>query len=299
MVIPGNGKLTVLADEGQIEQILMNLASNASGAMQGGGNLLIGVTETKIDAGFIAIHGYGKEGNYALISVSDNGTGMDEATRERIFEPFYTTKEVGKGTGLGLAIVYGIVKQHNGFINVYSEPGKGTTFRVYLPLINRVPANRHESEELPVRGKGETILLIEDSEEIRTVLGTIMSDFGYRVIYAADGEKGVEKFISHHDEIDLLLMDIIMPRKNGKETLVAIRAFKPDVKVLFMSGYAADIISYKGIDTEGVELLTKPFSPLVLLAKVREVLDRPGARSSVPFAAIKESNIKLGKSGVL
>jgi two-component system cell cycle sensor histidine kinase/response regulator CckA len=299
MVKPANVKLTVLADEGQIEQILMNLASNACCAMQGGGNLLIEVTETKIDAGFIAIHGYGNDGYYALISVSDNGTGMDEATRERIFEPFFTTKEVGKGTGLGLSIVYGIVKQHNGFINVYSEPGKGTTFRVYLPLINCVPAIRHDSNELPVRGKGEIILLIEDSEEIRTLLGEMMSDFGYRVIYAADGEKGVEKFMSHHDEIDLILLDIIMPRMNGRETLDAIRAFKPDVKALFMSGYAADILSSKRINTEGIELLIKPFSSFVLLAKVREVLDRPKARLSVPFAAINVFNIKTGKSGVL
>jgi PAS domain S-box-containing protein len=280
MVMPTNSKLFVMADDGQIEQILMNLASNASGAMQGGGKLRIGITETNIDAGFIAIHGYGKEGDYALISVSDNGTGMDEATRERIFEPFYTTKEVGKGTGLGLAIVYGIVKQHNGFINVYSEPGMGTTFRVYLPLTNLTPSNRHGSKALPVRGNGESILLVEDSAEIRTVLGTMMTDFGYRVIYAADGEKGVEKFIRHQDEIDLLLLDVIMPRKNGRETFDAIRAIKPDVKALFMSGYAADIVSCKGIDTEGFELLTKPFPPLSLLAKVRDVLDRPSVEIS-------------------
>jgi CheY-like chemotaxis protein len=275
-VMPADSKLIVMADDGQVGQILMNLASNARGAMQGGGKLRIGITETNIDAGFIAIHGYGKEGDYALISVSDNGTGMDKATRERIFEPFFTTKEVGKGTGLGLAIVYGIVKQHNGYINVYSEPGMGTTFRVYLPLTDLTPANRHGSKALPVRGNGESILLIEDSAEIRTVLGTMMTDYGYRVIYAADGEKGVEKFIRHQDEVDLLLLDIIMPSKNGRETLDAIRVIQPDVKALFMSGYAADTISRKGIDTEGVELLSKPFPPLALLAKVRDVLDRPG-----------------------
>jgi two-component system cell cycle sensor histidine kinase/response regulator CckA len=274
-VMPSNSKLIVMADDGQIEQILMNLASNASGAMQGGGNLLIGVTEMNIDAGFKTTHGYGNEGRYALLTVSDNGTGMDEATRERIFEPFYTTKEVGKGTGLGLAIVYGIVKQHNGFINVYSEPGKGTTFRIYLPLINIAPENSHCREELPIRGKGETILLIEDSEEIRTVFGTVLKEYGYQVIDAADGEKGVETFKNHHDEVDLLLLDLIMPRKNGRETLDAIRAFKPDVKALFMSGYAANIISCKGIDTEGLVLLSKPFSPFALLAKVREVLEQP------------------------
>jgi two-component system cell cycle sensor histidine kinase/response regulator CckA len=275
-VVPANGKLIALADEGQIEQILMNLASNARDAMLNGGDLLIEVKKTFIDAGFKAIHGYGTEGDYALISVSDNGVGMDEATRKRIFEPFFTTKEVGKGTGLGLAIVYGIVKQHNGYINVYSEPGQGTTFRIYLPLTNFTPGKRDCDNQFPIRGDGETILLIEDSEDIRTILITILKEYGYRVIDAADGEKGVEMFLNHHDEIDLLLLDIIMPRKNGRETFDAIRAFKPDVKALFMSGYAADVISCKGIDTEGLELLSKPFSPFALLAKIRNVLDRSG-----------------------
>jgi PAS domain S-box-containing protein len=274
IVLPTDSKLSLLADEGQIEQILMNLASNARDAMQGRGNLLIEVNRTSIDAGFIAIHGYGREGDYALISVSDNGTGMDEAVQARIFEPFYTTKEVGKGTGLGLAIVYGIVKQHNGFVNMYSEPGKGTTFRIYLPLTDRTPDSQHRCEELPVRGNGETILLIEDSKEIRTVFRTMLKEYGYRVIDAADGEIGVEKYKSHQAEIDLLLLDIIMPRKNGRETFNAIRFLNPDVEALFMSGYAADVISHKGIDTEGLELLTKPFSPFLLLRKIRDMLDR-------------------------
>jgi two-component system, cell cycle sensor histidine kinase and response regulator CckA len=252
----------------------MNLASNARDSMQNGGDLRIEVHKTVVDSGFITIHGYGREGGYALISVSDNGTGMDEAIQARIFEPFFTTKEVDKGTGLGLAIVYGIVKQHNGFINVYSEPGKGTTFRIYLPLTDSLPEGNHCNEYIPVRGNGETILLIEDSEEIRNVFGSILQDFGYRVIEAADGDKGVEMFTNHQEEIDILLLDIIMPRRNGRDTFDAIRSLKPDVKALFMSGYAADVINCKGIDTEGLELLPKPFSPFALLAKVRTVLDR-------------------------
>jgi two-component system cell cycle sensor histidine kinase/response regulator CckA len=275
-VLPAAEKLVVMADEGQIEQVLMNLAGNAREAMQNRGNLLIELKKTTIDAGFIAFHGYGKIGEYALITVSDNGVGMDEATRKRIFEPFFTTKEVGKGTGLGLAIVYGIVKRHNGYINVYSEPITGTTFRIFLPLSNAVPENRPCREDLPIKGNGESILLIEDSEDIRAILGTILNECGYRVIVATDGEEGVEMFIRHHDEIDLLLLDVIMPRKNGRETFDAIRTFKHDVKALFMSGYAADAINRKGIDTEGLELLSKPFSPLALLAKVREILDQPG-----------------------
>jgi PAS domain S-box-containing protein len=273
-VKPCNGRLHVMADEGQIEQVLMNLASNARDSMQNGGDLQIEVKKAVIDSGFIAVHGYGRDGDYALISVSDNGTGMNEAIRERAFEPFFTTKEVGKGTGLGLAIVYGIVKQHGGFINVYSEPGQGTTFSIYLPLSDSAPESRHRHEGIPVWGNGETILLIEDNEEIRTVFGTLLEEFGYRVIDAADGEKGLEVFTNRQEEIDLLLLDIIMPRKNGRETFDAIRALKPEVKALFMSGYAADVISCKGIDTEGLELLSKPFSPFTLLAKIRYELDR-------------------------
>jgi CheY-like chemotaxis protein len=272
---PCKNKLTILGDEGQIEQILMNLASNARDAMQGNGRLKIEVDETILDTSFQELHGYGEKGHYALLTVSDNGSGMDEATKERVFEPFFTTKELGKGTGLGLAMVYSIVKQHKGFINVYSEPGKGTTFRIYLPLTGFAPKDNGDGVQLPQRGFGETILIVEDSEEIRNVFGDMLKDFGYRVISADNGEEGVEKFMLHRDEIDLLLLDVIMPRKNGMQTLNDIRFLKPDVKALFMSGYTADVINDKGIDTERIDMLSKPFSPLSLFAKVREVLDRP------------------------
>jgi two-component system cell cycle sensor histidine kinase/response regulator CckA len=274
-IFPGEGELTILADIGQIEQVLMNLAVNARDAMPGGGSLLLRTEETEIDAGFVATHGYGKEGRYAIITVSDTGAGMDTVTLEHIFEPFFTTKEVGKGTGLGLAIVYGIIKQHQGFINAYSEQGKGTTFRIYLPLTGLSPEIAHHEPSTVVRGNGETVLLVEDNDEIRGFFRDLLNDNGYQVIEAVDGEEAVETFRLHRDQIRLLLLDIIMPRKNGKETYDEIHIIEPGVNALFMSGYTADIINRKGIDTEGLELISKPFSPLALLAKIREVLDRP------------------------
>jgi PAS domain S-box-containing protein len=273
-VIPADAPLTVLGDAGQLEQVLMNLATNARDAMPGGGSLLIESKEADIDESFISFHGFGTAGSYALITVSDTGNGIEEATREHIFEPFFTTKEVGKGTGLGLAIAYGIVKQHRGFINVYSEPGKGTTFRLYFPLTGIVPQDERKTAPLPARGKGETILVVEDSEHIRDLLRELLSECGYRVIEAADGEEGVERFREKCDEVDLVLMDVIMPRKNGKEAFDEIRAIDPEVKTLFMSGYTADVISRKGIDAAGLDLVTKPVTPGALLAKIREVLDK-------------------------
>ena len=273
-VIPADAPLTVLVDAGQIEQVLMNLATNARDAMPGGGSLLIEAKETEIDDSFISFHGFGTAGRYALIAVSDTGSGMEEATREHIFEPFFTTKEVGKGTGLGLAIAYGIVKQHRGFINVYSEPGKGTTFRLYFPLKGIAPQEERKTAPLLARGKEETILVVEDSEHIRELLRELLSEYGYRVIEAADGEEGVERFREKRDEIDLVLMDVIMPRKNGKEAFGEIRTIDPEVKTLFMSGYTADVISRKGIDAVGLDLVSKPVTPGALLAKIREVLDK-------------------------
>jgi PAS domain S-box-containing protein len=279
-IIPAMEELLVQADPGQIEQVIMNLATNARDAMLSGGKLLITAWETVIDDDFILNHGYGKKGRYALLTISDNGSGMDKPTQERIFEPFFTTKEVGQGTGLGLAIVYGIVKQHKGYINLYSDPEKGTTFRVYLPLTTLSTKDRRRIEQIPAKGNGETVLIIEDNEEIRTLFGIMLKEYGYRVIDAIDGEEGVDVFLRHRDEIDLILLDVVMPRKNGKMALEEIRSIAPESRALFMSGYTADIISAKGIDTEGVVLLTKPFSPFELLNKVREILDQPLSRAS-------------------
>jgi PAS domain S-box-containing protein len=264
--------IVVMADSGQLEQVLMNLAANARDAMARKGCLVIGIRKLEIDGGFVRRHGYGKPGTYALISVSDTGTGMDKGTREKIFEPFFTTKQTGHGTGLGLSIVYGIVKQHDGFINVYSEPGKGTTFNIYLPVVQA-------SEETPVRveqriqGGTETILLAEDDDGVRALVQIILADSGYRVIEARDGEDAVEKFRESGGAIDLLVLDVVMPKKNGKETLAEICALHPGTKAIFMSGYTADIIDKIGLVEAGLPLLNKPLLPNELLAKVREMLD--------------------------
>ena len=266
-------ELTVMADAGQIEQIMMNLATNARDAMPEGGQLSIETGIVEIDDKFMKTHGFGTPGMYALISETDTGEGMDDETRERIFEPFYTTKDVGKGTGLGLSIVYGIIKQHEGYVNVYSEPGKGTAFRIYLPLINAEPEQEiREGMSFPENGN-ETLLFAEDNREVRVFTREILAEYGYVVIEASDGEDAINKFMENKDRIQLLLLDVIMPRKNGKEVYEEIKKVNPDIKTLFMSGYTADVIHGKGIIEEGVELLMKPVSPTILLKKVRDILD--------------------------
>lgn len=265
--------LTVFVDRGQIEQVLMNLATNARDAMPDGGDLIIETGTIQIDEEYIKRHGYGEPGIYALLSVTDSGIGMDEKTRERIFEPFFTTKEAGRGTGLGLAMVYGIIKQHDGFINVYSELGKGTTFKIYLPLImSEVKEERIEPTAYPEGGK-ETVLVAEDDQAVRKLTRDILERFGYKVIAAEDGEDAIEKFINNKEDIKLLLLDVIMPKKNGKEVYEEIKKINPGIKALFLSGYTANLIHKKGILDEGLNFILKPVSPKELLRKVREVLD--------------------------
>jgi two-component system, cell cycle sensor histidine kinase and response regulator CckA len=267
-----DGELIILADSGQFEQVLMNLATNARDAMDHRGCLSIVTGRISIDQDFIRLHGYGKPGNYAMLSVSDTGTGMDETTREKIFEPFFTTKPQGQGTGLGLSIVYGIVKQHGGYINVYSEPGHGTTFNIYLPLCNEVPAEP-EPENRQMHGGTETILLAEDDAGVRELVSSVLSAQGYRVIEARDGEDALDKFARNQESIELLILDVIMPKKNGKETFLEIGALKPGTKAIFISGYTADIIEKNGLIDRGLHLLSKPLLPNQLLTKVREVLE--------------------------
>jgi PAS domain S-box-containing protein len=270
--------LTVMADVGQIEQVLMNLAANARSAMPDGGILSIGTEALELDNEFTKAHGYGIPGPYALISVTDTGHGMDEKTKERIFEPFFTTREVGKGTGLGLAMVYGIIKQHEGYINTYSELGKGTTFKIYLPLIEaeaevKEPLMSALAGAVQPRGS-ETILLAEDDSEVRKITRNILEGSGYRVIEAVDGEDAVTKFLLGKDEIQLLIFDVIMPKKSGKDAYEEVKKIAPGVKALFTSGYTADIIHRKGILEEGLNFIAKPVAPDILLKKIREVLDQ-------------------------
>jgi PAS domain S-box-containing protein len=265
--------VVVVADSGQLDQILMNLATNARDAMPEGGTLTIGVRLVEIDRDFIRKHGFGAEGKYAVIFVDDTGCGIREDIRNQIFEPFFTTKEVGKGTGLGLSIVYGIVKQHNGFIDVFSRPGEGSSFRIYLPAVNLKVEKADLLNYVPVNGGKELILLVEDEKVLRTVTRKILEEFGYRVIEAVDGIDAVEKFRESQDEISLTLMDIVMPGKNGRDAYQAIRGIREDARVIFLSGYTSDHISGK-IRDEGHELMFKPFSPRELLNKIRSVLDK-------------------------
>ncbi len=268
--------LTVIADAAQIEQVLMNLIANARDAMPGGGNLMISTDLARFDNEFITAHGFGKPGAYGLISVADTGHGMDDYTKERIFEPFFTTKEEGKGTGLGLAMVYSIVKQHEGYINVLSEPGKGTTFNIYLPLVT-LTAEEVKPAEYTDTGRGiETILIAEDDIQVRKLSKKVLEKVGYTVLEAGDGLDAIRIFNEHKDKIRLLILDVIMPKKNGKECYQEIKKIKPDIRAVFTSGYSAGTLYQKGLLEEGMELVLKPVSPIELLRKVRESLDRSG-----------------------
>lgn len=267
-------QLPVCADEYQLEQVLMNLATNARDAMPQGGLFSVTTEYVTLNEEFVSTHGYGKPGAYALITVADTGIGMDEATQQRMFEPFFTTKEVGKGTGLGLAVTYGIIKQHNAYINVQSQPGSGTTFRIYLPII----AEETEEESLlepkrAVAGGTETILLAEDDEAVRVMTKKLLTEFGYTVITAMDGADAVSRFAANSQTIDLLLFDLIMPKMNGKEAFDEIRKIRPGIKALFYSGYAPETIRQKASLAEGSQLMAKPASPVQVLRNVRSVLD--------------------------
>ena len=264
----------VYADSVQIEQVLMNLATNARDAMPGGGVLTLETERVDADGEFARTRGLPRPGAYALITVTDTGTGMDAATLEKMFEPFFTTKEVGKGTGLGLSNAYGTIKQHNGTIEVSSEPGRGTAFRIYLPAIQTVAEDMESSAPAaPPRG-AETVLLAEDDRTVRTMTHSILQRFGYTVIEAVDGEDAVRTFTQHREAIDLVILDIMMPRKDGKAAYDEIAKIRPDVKVLFTSGHAAEVIQAKGLPERGAALLPKPATPAELLKKVREVLDQ-------------------------
>ncbi len=267
--------LSVLADRGQIEQVIMNLVTNARDAMPNGGKLIIETKRVTLNRKFIELHGYGKEGEYALVSVSDTGIGMDEQTRSHIFEPFFTTKEQGKGTGLGLSMVYGTVKKHDGFINVYSEPGHGTTFKIYLPATGAAAKADHKMTEEPIKPRGgtETILIAEDDAPIRHLTQAALKQFGYTVIESIDGADAVAKFNENKEKIELVVLDGIMPRMNGKEAFREIKAESPSIKCIFMSGYSEDIFTKDGLP-DGSEFILKPITPSDLLKRVREVLDK-------------------------
>ena len=261
----------VKMDPSQVDQILANLAVNARDAIGGVGHLTIQTENTVFDESYCRLHDGFAAGDYVLLAVSDTGAGMDKETLEHVFEPFFTTKEVGKGTGLGLAMVYGAVKQNQGFINVYSEPGRGTTFKIYLPRTEAVAAMAAQAPRKPDHGT-ETVLLAEDEESILKLGTTILKKHGYTVLAARTPAEALARAERHKGSIHLLITDVVMPGMNGKELKDRLTALRPGIKVLFMSGYTSDVIAHQGVIDEGVAFLQKPFSVNTLAQKVREVL---------------------------
>jgi len=265
---------TVHVDVSQMEQVFMNLCVNARDAMLGGGKLFIETRNMVMTEKHLSVYPNARVGNYVILSVTDTGTGMDEKTIHQIFDPFFTTKEQGKGTGLGLSMVHGIVSQHNGFINVYSEVGKGTTFTIYLPAVERQAQEIQNKQATVVKGGTETILLVEDDPNVREMVEEVLKEYGYNVIVAVDGEEGLERFKMFSPSISLVMSDSVMPKMSGKELHEKVLQEKPKTKFLFVSGYTRDAVHHNFVLDVGIDFLQKPFGPDELASKVREILDR-------------------------
>jgi two-component system, cell cycle sensor histidine kinase and response regulator CckA len=260
-------------DPSQIDQLLANLCVNARDAITGVGRITIETAMITFDALYCAGHSGVVPGEYVLLMVSDDGCGMEKETLDKIFEPFFTTKELGKGTGLGLATIYGIVKQNNGFINVYSEPGKETTFKIYLPRHKgHTATTEQESDRTIQRGRGETVLIVEDEAAILKVAARMLKDLGYSVLTAGSSDEAVTLAKGYTQPIDLLIADVVMPEMNGRDLADMLLSLHPSLKCLFMSGYTASIVSNQGVLDEGMHFIQKPFSANDLAAKVRMVL---------------------------
>ena len=273
-IIPGPDLGRVLADPGQLEQVILNLTVNARDAMPQGGKLTIQTANVALDEAYAQEHAEVQPGNYVLLAVTDTGCGMDAATRSHIFEPFFTTKELGKGTGLGLPMVYGIVHQSHGHIWVYSEPGQGATFKIYLP---RVAAEADSA--LPVPGPEvtplghETILLVEDDDGVRQIASRILKRSGYQVLEARDGSQALKICQDYRGEIHLVLSDLVMPGISGRDLVLRLASLRPGIKVIFMSGYAEDYFMDQDLGGAGLGFIQKPFEAQVLTRKIQELLN--------------------------
>jgi two-component system cell cycle sensor histidine kinase/response regulator CckA len=268
---PGTPLGTVRGDVGQIEQILMNLVVNARDAMPKGGYITIETRSAELDDSQSADHEPVRPGPYVMLSVSDTGCGMDESTRSKIFEPFFTTKGPGKGTGLGLSTVYGIVKQNGGYVWVYSEPQRGATFKIYFPRLGERPDQVRESQDREITGGTESILLVEDDQAMRGLTAELLRSVGYTVLEADGPDRAIEIFQRHPVPVHLLLTDVIMPGMRGDELSVRLKAFQPELKVIFMSGYTGESLAKQATLAADFLLLEKPFSRGSLLSRVREV----------------------------
>ncbi len=273
-VLPSEQPLPVLADSMQMEQVLMNLATNARDAMPDGGEMIISTEIVQLDSQFIAAHGFGNSGRFALLTVSDTGHGMDPETVKHIFEPFYTTKETGKGTGLGLSIVYGIIKKHAGYISCHSLPGVGTIFHIYLPITEeKAPKDDTHVAVTTFQSGSETILLAEDDVSTRALSKELLEEFGYTVIEAQDGFQARDLFHTHSEHINLVILDALMPNMKGMDVYRDIRMKSATVQVIICSGYTADIMEGEGENDCHLNFIAKPFMPKELLMKIREVLE--------------------------
>lgn len=263
-----------LADPVQIDQVLMNLCLNARDAMPKGGQLIIETRNVEIDEDYARFHTEAKPGSYVLLSVSDTGMGMDATTIEHIFEPFFTTKEVGKGTGLGLATVFGIIKQHNGFINVYSELGKGTTFRVYLPATSGTAEKLNEQVEEGPLGGTETLLLAEDNENLRELAQETLGALGYRLILAANGIEAVDLYRANADSIDAVVLDVVMPSMSGPDAYLEMIRIQPRLPAVFTTGYTAEAAAVSSLAEQGAWIVQKPYGARGLSRAIRGVLEQ-------------------------
>jgi CheY-like chemotaxis protein len=273
----------IRADRGQLEQVLVNLILNARDALHDRGRVTISTAPAALDEAYAQAHaGVGiPAGPYVRLAVTDTGVGMDPETQARIFEPFFTTKPVGQGTGLGLSTVYGIVKQSDGFIWCYSEPGRGTTFKIYLPVAGtRITPAPAERRPLELRGGSETILVVEDEEVVRTLACRGLREQGYTVLEARHGQQALEQLERHEGTIDLVISDVVMPVLSGRELGSRLAVLRPEVSVLYMSGYTGDDVIQRGLLEPGVPFQQKPFTPEGLARKVREMLDTRAARET-------------------